>query len=83
MTEPQSDAEIVERVNALVTEEKEIEGRSPGGLEGDDADRVRAIRVERDQLWDLKRQRQAKRDAGADPDEAQERAASTVENYRN
>ena len=81
MTEPRSDHEIVERVDALVAEEHEIENRSPGGLSGEAADRVRAIRVERDQLFDLKRARQAKRDAGQDPDEAQERPADVVENY--
>ena len=80
--QPHSDAEIVERVDALVAEEKEIEGRSPGGLAGEDAERVRAIRVERDRLWDLKRGRQAQRDAGNDPDDAEERPASVVENYR-
>lgn len=81
MTQPRSDAEIVERVDALVAEEHEIENRSPGGLSAEDADRVHAIRVERDRLYDLKRARQAKRDAGEEPDEAQERPAEVVENY--
>ena len=34
-----------------------------------------------DQLWDMLRQRRAKRSAGQDPDEAHERPAGTVEGY--
>lgn len=82
MSEPQGDAEIVERIDALVAERREIEHRSGGGLSGDDAERVRAIEVEKDRLWDLKRQRQGRRDAGEDPGEAHERGADVVENYR-
>jgi hypothetical protein len=37
--------------------------------------------VELDRLWDLLRQRRALRSAGADPDEASERDADTVEGY--
>lgn len=81
--EPRSDEEIVARVDALMAERHEIEHRAPGvGLSDDDAARLRQIEVERDRLWDLKRRRQAARDAGQDPDTAHEQDASTVENYR-
>lgn len=79
---PQSDEELVAQIDALVAEEHAIEGASSGGLTPDDAERVGAIRVERDRLWDLKRARQARRDAGLDPADAEERPASVVENYR-
>jgi hypothetical protein len=46
-----------------------------------DAERLAAIKVELDQLWDLLRQREAKRRAGEDPDTAQLRSAGTVEDY--
>ena len=81
-TQPQSDEEIVAQIDALVAEEHEIEGRHEGGLSPDESERVGAIRVERDRLWDLKRARQARREAGLDPADAEERPASVVENYR-
>ena len=65
-------------------EEREGLRRDESTAEGsvtDDARRLEEIRVELDQLWDLKRQRQALRDAGRDPDEAQERPSQTVEGY--
>ena len=46
-----------------------------------DKDRLEAIRVDLDRLWDLLRQRRALRDAGQDPNLANERAAETVERY--
>ena len=79
--QPCTDAEIVERVDALVAEAHELE-RAPGGLDAAASSRMREIEVERDRLWDLKRVRQARRDAGQDPDEAVERSANVVENYR-
>ena len=38
--------------------------------------------VELDQCYDLLRQRQARREFGQDPDEAEARPAEIVENYR-
>jgi Protein of unknown function (DUF2630) len=46
-----------------------------------DAGRLEEIRVDLDRLWDLLRQRRALRDAGQDPNLANERAAETVERY--
>jgi Protein of unknown function (DUF2630) len=46
-----------------------------------DAERLKAIHVELDQLWDYLRQRQALADAGQNPDEARVRGAGTVEGY--
>ena len=46
-----------------------------------DADRLETIRVDLDRLWDLLRQRRALRDAGQNPNLADERAAETVERY--
>lgn len=80
--QPHSDAEIVERIDALLAEAHQLEASSPGGLDEAGRARMREMEVERDRLWDLKRARQAKRDAGDDPDLAQERPAQVVENYR-
>ena len=48
-----------------------------------DADRARLakINVELDQCWDLLRQRQALREIGRNPNEAQVRPPEIVENY--
>ena len=46
-----------------------------------DPDRLRDIEVMLDQCWDLLRQRRAKREFGADPDDAHVRDPETVEHY--
>jgi Protein of unknown function (DUF2630) len=79
-----SDETIAARIERLVTEEHELRNREQSDA-GDaleaDADRLRAIEVELDVCWDLLRQRRALRDAGANPDQAAARDASTVERY--
>ncbi len=52
------------------------------GLSPDEAERLKAIEVTLDQLWDLLRQRRALRGAGRDPDQAGIRPEGTVEEYR-
>jgi len=49
-----------------------------------DAERERLgkLNVELDRCWDLLRQRRALREYGRNPDEADVRPASIVENYR-
>jgi hypothetical protein len=46
-----------------------------------DRDRLGAIRVELDQLWDLLRRQRALRASGQDPDGAKLRDPGTVEGY--
>jgi hypothetical protein len=78
-----SDEQIEAQIDKLEIEREEIrrrEGSEDPNLETDAA-RLEEIRVELDRLWDLRRQRQALRDAGADPDQAQERSEGTVEGY--
>jgi hypothetical protein len=77
------DREILERVNALVAEEHQLESRHAGeGLSPDERNRLTEVEVALDQCWDLLRQRRARRNAGQDPDEAEARPATTVERYR-
>jgi hypothetical protein len=78
--EPHSDAEIAQRIAAAATEEHDIRRR---GAPGDaDLARLRELDVELDRLYDLKRQRRGRRDAGEDPGDATERPAGVVEGYR-
>ncbi len=80
------DREIIEQIDKLVAEEHELENRHAGEdlapLSDEEKARLRALEVHLDQLWDLLRQRRARRDAGLDPDGAAERDPNVVERYR-
>jgi len=78
------DREIIQHIDRLVNEEHELEGGHGDGksLNADERARLRDLEVHLDQLWDLLRQRRARRSAGLDPDAAEERDPSTVEGYR-
>jgi len=75
--------EILDRIRALVDEEKALRDRHTGESLSDDDERSRlaALEVELDQCWDLLRQRRALRDYGRDESEAAVRPASEVEGY--
>ncbi len=78
------DREIIKHIDQLVDEEHALERAHGEGkaLTTDEKARLRALEVQLDQLWDLLRQRRARRAAGLDPDGAEERDPSTVEGYR-
>ncbi|MEU2349003.1 DUF2630 family protein [Modestobacter sp. NPDC049651] len=73
------DKDIRQHIHELVEEEHRL--RNAG--EHTDETRARMTQLEQDldQLWDLLRQRDAKRQYGEDPDEATERPEPQVENY--
>jgi predicted nuclease with TOPRIM domain len=75
---------IIEHIDALVSEERELRDRRVHELTEVDGERQRlkAIEVELDQCWDLLRQRRALREFGQDPDAAEVRPAKVVEDYR-
>lgn len=75
--------EILDRIRALVEEEKALrDQRADDSIQADDErSRLRALEVELDQCWDLLRQRRALRDYGRDETEAAVRPASEVEGY--
>jgi Protein of unknown function (DUF2630) len=79
MAEDDGDKDIRARIEALVEEEHRLRDSS----EHTDEQRARLTEIEqeRDQLWDLIRQRDAKRQYGEDPDEASPRPEPQVENY--
>ena len=82
-----SDQSIANRIEKLVAEEHELRHREESDshdadrLEADQ-ERLRAVEVELDRCWDLLRQRRALREEGGNPDDAQVRSESVVENYR-
>ncbi len=73
------DSEIRSRIEALVEEERRL--RESGKHTDEQRARLRQIEEDRDQLWDLIRQRDAKRQYGEDPDEAKPRPEQQVEGY--
>ena len=76
------DKEIVKRITELAAEEQELEEAHVGeGLSDDELKRKRDLEITLDEMWDLLRQRRAKRSAGQDPDAAAQRSADTVEGY--
>ena len=74
-----NDSEIRGRIEALVEEEHRL--RNNGEHTDEQRARLRQIEEDRDQLWDLLRQRDAKRQYGEDPDEAEARPEQQVEGY--
>ncbi len=70
-----SDADILTQIKALVDEEHQLSGGS------EQHERRQQLEEQLDQCWDLLRQRQARRDAGQDPDAARPRPVGEVEGY--
>jgi hypothetical protein len=79
-----ADGPIIDRINQLAHEEEQLWQRASdgGGLTTDDQQRLKVVSIELDQCYDLLRQRQARREFGQDPDQAEARPAEIVENYR-
>jgi uncharacterized protein DUF2630 len=81
------DDQLRARIENLEEEERRLRADEATVAEHDrgalarDRERLEAIRVELDQLWDLLRQRGARRRAGEDPDGASMRDPGTVEDY--
>ncbi|HEV7209458.1 MAG TPA: DUF2630 family protein [Mycobacteriales bacterium] len=78
------DQDLLSQIDAAIAEEHDLRARhrSVQGLTEDESTRMTHLEQHLDQLWDLLRQRRAKRDVGADPGEASERPADVVEQYR-
>jgi hypothetical protein len=79
------DEDILDKVNRLVAEEKDLRSQLQHGEidESEEHQRLRAVEVALDQCWDLLRQRRALRETGKDPREAEVRPAGEVEGYLN
>jgi hypothetical protein len=76
------DKDIVAEIGRLADEEHRIERTHVGeGRDPHEEARLSEIAVKLDQCWDLLAQRRARRSAGQDPDEAEVRPVSVVENF--
>jgi hypothetical protein len=76
------DAELVQRIDALVEEEHRLErDHAAEGLDASGRGRLEQLEVQLDQAWDLLRQRRAREELGENPDDAKERPIDEVESY--
>jgi hypothetical protein len=83
MTESNQDAVLHHQIDELVAEEHRLERSHVGtALSEEEKQRLGEVGVQLDRLWDLLRQRDARRRAGLDPDAAQERPGGVVEGYQ-
>jgi hypothetical protein len=78
-----TDADILQRIHELVDEEHHLEREHAGSpLPEQGKARLAELEVQLDQLWDLLRQRRARRHADEPSVEAALRDRSTVERYQ-
>ncbi len=79
-----TDPDIFGYINALSAEEEQLyaEAGRGDGLSTDASERLDEIKVELDRCYDLLHQREARRAAGLDPDDAQLRPVDVVEHYQ-
>ena len=75
------DAQILQQIEKLVDEERELRDQAKGELADEERARLESVEIALDQCWDLLRQRRALREFGEDPERAHARDATTVERY--
>jgi Protein of unknown function (DUF2630) len=82
--EPMDDKEILAQIDDLIRTEHELRTKlAAGEISGaEEHAQLAAAEQALDQCWDLLRQRRARREFGQDPEEAQVRRVSEVEEYR-
>jgi hypothetical protein len=79
-----TDPNVFEYINALSAEEEALfaSASDGSGLSIEATERLAEIKVELDRCYDLLHQRDARRAAGLDPDEAELRPVEVVERYQ-
>jgi len=80
MSDHSTDERVLGKIHRLVDEEHAL--RASSDLDREGKARLESIGVELDPCWDLLRQRRALREFGEDPNRAQVRPPSVVENYK-
>ena len=77
------DTDLFDRINDLSREEETLYAKAGdgSGLDGAAVERLKEIKVQLDQVYDLLHQRQGRRDAGEDPASAELRPEAIVEHY--
>jgi hypothetical protein len=76
-----TDENIHHQITELVEQEHQLRAALAAGGSDEDREALRHVEESLDQCWDLLRQRDARREVGANPDEAKARPAGQVEGY--
>jgi hypothetical protein len=78
-----NDKEILGHIDGLIKTEHELREKLTSGelSEPEEQARLQVAEEALDQCWDLLRQRRARREFGEDPEQAEPRSVSEVENY--
>jgi hypothetical protein len=78
------DKQILSHIDELIATEHDLRSKLAAGelSSAEEHARLRSTEEALDQCWDLLRQRRALREEGGNPDDAQVRSATVVENYR-
>ena len=79
MTQQDTDKSVSDHIGRLVKEEHRLYEQK--ALSEADKERLKQVKVELDQCWDLLRQRRALREFGDDPGQARVRPPGVVESY--
>jgi hypothetical protein len=78
-----TDQEIIGRIDELIAEEHALRSKAVGhGLSADERLRLDQLEQRLNQCWDLLRQRRARAEFGADPNDAEARPVGEVESYQ-
>ena len=75
------DAQILQQIEKLVDEERDLRDKAKAELGDEEHARLESWEIALDQCWDLLRQRRALREFGENPERAHARDATTVERY--
>jgi hypothetical protein len=76
------DKDLLRQITQLMDEEHKLLSEEAAGNAVDPGNqRMKELEDTLDQVWDLLRQRRARRAVGEDPDEAHVRSKDTVEGY--
>ena len=77
-----TDEDVISQIEALVAEEHSLRQRHPEGLNDDESARMHHLDVRLDQMWDLLRQRRARREMHLSEGFSGVRDEKTVEGYQ-
>ena len=77
----ESNVDIHRRINELIDEEHRLRSNEQELPDAERRRRLEVLEAELDQVWDLLRQREARREFHQDPGGAHERSSRVVEDY--
>ncbi len=79
----ESNVDIHRHINELIDEEHRLRANEEGLPDPERRQRLELLEAELDRVWDLLRQREARREFRQDPGRAHERSNRMVEGYEN